>query len=209
MSAAMAATLATAAEERRSMLVAAIPRLAGKSTMLMAALAHAPEGTALHDLSEDYGPDLGIPEEPDGGYLVMAEIAQTPFPHYLWGEPVRRVFRALHRGFALATALHADGVKQAFKIIHENEVPDADAAQLELMVYIRSLGEDWRNPTRRVVEAIYEVDGVVDGEPRVRPLHRWSQIADRFEDIEPPRRIGMQSGGLDRHLREFANLGSA
>ena len=206
MSPAIAATLATAGEERRSLLVAAAPRLAGKTTTLMATLAHAPAGTAIHQLSEEHGADLGIPAEPDGGYLVMAEIAQTPFPHYLWGEPVRAVFRALRRGFSLATALHAEGVREAFEVVAANDVPDDDAAQLDLMVYIRSLGPDWRAPERRVVQAVYEIEDVVRGEPRVRELHRWDEAADRFIDEERPRRVGSGGDGLSRHLRTFSAL---
>jgi hypothetical protein len=206
LSASMAASLATAAEERRSILVVAIPRLAGKTTMLMATLAHMPSDTTLHHLSEECGPGLGIPAEADGGYLVMAEIARTQMPHYLWGEPVRQVFGSLRRGFSLATALHADGIDQAFAIIHENEVPDEDVAQLDLMVYIRSLGEDWRHPTRRVVEEVYEINGVVAGEPDARRLHRWNEAADRFEDVESPLRIGTASGVLAKRARAFADF---
>ncbi len=206
MSPTIAATLATAAEERRSLLVAAVPRLAGKTTTLMATLAHAPRGTAIHHLSEEHGADLGIPAEPDGGYLVMAEIAQTQFPHYLWGEPVRAVFRALRRGFSLATALHAEGVREAFAIVAANEVPDEDAAQLQLMVYLRSLGPDWRHPERRVVQAVYEIEGVVRGEPRARELHRWDEAADRFVDVEPPSLIGSGGDALTRHVRAFSEL---
>lgn len=206
MSASVAATLATAAEERRSLLVAAVPRLAGKTTTLMATLAHAPAGTAVHRLSEEHGADLGIPAQADGGYLVMAEIAQTPFPHYLWGEPVRTAFRALRRGFSLATALHAEGVREAFEVIAANDVPDEDAAQIELMVYIRSLGPDWRQPERRVVQAVYEIDDVVRGEPWTRELHRWDEAADRFLQLEPPNRVGSGGDGLSRHLRAFSEL---
>ncbi len=206
LSASMAASLATAAEERRNILVVAIPRLAGKTTMLMATLAYVPSATTLHHLSEVHGPGLGIPAEADGGYLIMAEIARTKMPHYLWGEPVRQVFDSLRRGFSLATALHANGIDQAFAIIHENEVSDEDAAQVDLMVYIRSLGADWRHPTRRVVEAIYEINGVVAGEPDARRLHQWNEAADRFEDVESPLRIGTVSGNLAKCARAFVDF---
>lgn len=198
MSPAMATTLATAAQERRSLLVAAAPRLAGKTTTLLATLAAAPYGTPIHHLSEEHGDGLGIPAEADGGYLVMAEIAQTPFPHYLWGEPVRVVFQALRRGFSLATALHADGVREAFGIVAANDIPDEDAARIDLMVHLRSLGPDWRRPERRVVQALYEIDGVARGEPSARALHRWDEGTDRFVDVEPPRRVGSAGASLSR-----------
>ena len=190
MSPEMAATLALAARERRSLLFFAIPRLAGKTTTMLATLDHAPEGTPIHELSTEAGPELGIPSPPDGGYLVMHEIAQTDFPHYLWGEPVRLVFESLRGGgLSLATVLHAGGVEEAFSIIvDENEVPVADAALLDYAVHIRSLGPDWREPTRRVVAELLEVTGVHDGRVAVNLLHRWDEADDRFEVVAEPSR---------------------
>jgi type IV secretory pathway ATPase VirB11/archaellum biosynthesis ATPase len=191
MSPAIAATLATAAAEKRSILVAAIPRLAGKTTTLMAALAHAPPGTPLHPLSRDAGPHFGMPPEPDGGYLFMAEISGVGFPEYLWGAEVRTVFERVARGgLSLATSLHAGSLAEAFEVIgRENSVPDQHASLIDLFVYIRSLGH-WERPDRRVVAEVSEVDRVSGGLPEGRLLHRWDEATDRFEDIEPPERIG-------------------
>ncbi len=204
MSPEMAATLAVAAEERRSLLMVAIPRMAGKSTTMHAVLEHAPAGTAMHKLSRDKGAGLGIPGKPDGGYLLMSEISGVGFPDYLWGDDVRLVFEALGRGgFSLATALHAPGVVQAFDVItRENRVPDEQAARLDLVVYIRSLGE-WRNPVRRAVAAMYEIQGVKAGRPDARLLHRWLEAEDRFEAVEAPLRVGSVAGSYGRHLAAF------
>ena len=205
MSPEMAATLATAASKRRSLLFFAIPRLAGKTTTMLATLDHAPEGTPIHELTTEAGPGLGIPEPPDGGYLVMHEIAQTAFPSYLWGEPVRRVFESLRGGgFSLATVLHAGGVDEAFAIIiDENEVPVADAALLDYVVHIRSLGPDWREPTRRVVAELHEVTGVRDGRVAVELLHRWDEADDRFEVVGEPSRQADGGEASARLATEF------
>jgi type IV secretory pathway ATPase VirB11/archaellum biosynthesis ATPase len=186
----MAETLAAAAVERRSFVVAAIPQRAGKSTMTEAVLAAAPAGTLLHRLSLNHGPTLGIPQQPDGGYLVVAEIAQTPFADYLWGEPVRRVFDAVRVGWPVAATLHSDGIEGAFdQIVRGCGVSDADAVAIELFVYIRTFGRRFE-PSRRVVERIYEVDAVEGGRPVARLLHFWDQATDRFEVVDSPRRIG-------------------
>ena len=205
MSPEMAATLAAAASERRSLLVFAIPRLAGKTTTMLAALDYAPEGTKIHELSTENEPDLGIPDPPDGGYLVMHEIAETPLPHYLWGEPVRRVFEAVRDGsLSLATALHAGGYEEAFSIILErNEVPDADAALLEYAVHIRTLGPDWREPTRRVVAELHEVTGIEDGRVAANLLHRWDEEDDRFEVVGEPALLASGAEDLARLAEEF------
>ncbi len=208
MSPAMAATLATAAEERRSTLAVAVPRGAGKSTVTYATLAHAPRGTPFHQLSEEHGPHLGIPATADGGYLLMSEVSQAPMLDYLWGEPVRQVFAALHKqDFALATALHAPGLEEAIEVIcGQNGVPSAHASGLDLVFYLRSIGDDWRNPERRVLESLYELDRVERGRPHARLLHRWLENGDQFEEVEAPEFVGRVSGRYASHVDAFLAL---
>jgi len=186
MSAEIAATLAAAAEERRSFLVFAVPRLAGKSTVMHAILARVPLGTPVRTVTGE--PDeTGRLRRRDGrGYLVIPEISRAPVPGYLWGAPVRRVFGLLERGYALAAALHAPDVEEAFAIVCAgNGVPDEHAARVGLAVYLRSLG-DWQAPARRVVEVVHEVHGVTQGKPHGRTLHRWDEAKDRFVSVTEP-----------------------
>lgn len=195
----MAATLAAAAEERRSLLFVAIPRMAGKSTLMQAALQHAPACTPLHHLSTAEGQGLGIPAAGDSGYLVVSEVSTAPYADYLWGADARRVFAALERGFSLATALHAGGVDEAFEVLtHENGIPAEQAARLDVVVYVRSIGP-WSSPSRRVVAEVAETDGI---HPRAaRVLHRWSEQDDRFEVVERSERIG--SAAIERYRKAF------
>lgn len=196
----MAATLAAAAEERRSMLFVAIPRMAGKSTVMHAVLQYAPAGTPFHHLSSATDPSLGIPTSGDGGYLVLSEVSPAGFADYFWDADVRRVFAALERGFSLATALHAGSVNEAFDVLtRENGVPAEQAARLDVVVYIRSIGDDWSRPERRVVAVVAETDGVRPDQARL--LHRWSEPDDRFEVVEPSQRIG--AAVLARYRKEF------
>lgn len=192
----MAATLAAAAEERRSLLFVAIPQWAGKSTVMQAVLQYAPPGTPFHELTAAR-PDLGIPASGDGGYLIVGEVSPAGFVDYFWDADVRQVFAALGRGFSLATALHAGGVKEAFEVLtRENGVPVDQAARIDLVVYIRSIGDDWSRPERRAVALIAETDGVHPGQARL--LHRWSQSDDRFEVVEPSQRL--DPGTVARYL---------
>lgn len=186
----MAATLAAAAEARLSMLFVAIPRWAGKSTLMQAALQYVPAGTPFHQLSSGIEPSLGIPASDDGGYLVVSEVSPAGFADYFWGADVRRVFAALDRGFSLATALHASGVDEAFEVLtRENGVPAEQAARIDLVAYIRSIGDDWSHPERRAVAAVAETVGVRDGRPQTRLLHRWVESDDRFEVVEESQRL--------------------
>lgn len=193
MSPEIAATLRSTAEGRHSFLVVAIPRLAGKSTVMDAVLAHAPKDAPRKVVGDD-GVDIdALAVASAGGYLVVPEISEYAVTAgYIWGAPVRRVFSRIGERLALAAALHAPGADEAIEIVcRGNGVPDEQAAQIALVVYIRSLGRDWRRPTGRRVATVHEIVTVRAGRPETRLLHRWDETADRFETIERPRRIAM------------------
>lgn len=180
MSPEVAATLTATAEARRSFLVIALPRLAGKSTVGRAMLDVArASGATIRELGED-GTDVGaLARAARGGYLYVPEVSEYPVTAgYVWGAPVRRAFAAIAEGTALSTALHADSAEDALEVLRHNHVPDEDLAGLALIVHLRSLG-DWRRPVRRVVAGVYE-PRVVRGALTVRALHRWDEARDRF-----------------------------
>jgi hypothetical protein len=191
MSAEMAAVLEATALEGRSFLTVAIPRMAGKSTVMAAVLDRVPEGTPVRVLESHPRDVEALAGRSATGYLVVPEIAPyEAAPGYIWGENVRRVFALVDSGYSLATALHAPGLDEAFaEICEANEVPDAHAAHLQLMVYIRSIGP-WATPERRVVAAVYEVLGVRNGRPDGRLLNRWDENSDHFEVVNAPLRLG-------------------
>lgn len=180
MTEAIAALLRETARAHKSFLVMAVPRLAGKTTTMRAMLAEqpAPVLTLGYD-GEDVDP---LVERAKGGYLVVPEIARGKWSAgYVWGEPVRRAFNGITQGTALATALHAPDPDEAFAIICNGcGVPDAHAARISLVIYLRSLGE-WEHPTRRVVSTVHEIRGVKNGKPDAKLLFRWNEEVDRFE----------------------------
>lgn len=191
MSAEIAATLTTAVRETRSFVVFAVPRLAGKSTMLEAMLARRPRGVPVRTVTGAAAEMAALERTREGGYLLIQEISKAAaIDGYIWGAPVRRVFRTLASGYSLAVALHAPSVKDAFEIIsHGNAVPDEDASRIQLAVYIRSLGE-WQAPVGRRVAEVHEIERVVGGVPQARLLHRWDEARDRFVDVERANIIG-------------------
>ncbi|MCY3657261.1 MAG: hypothetical protein OXG95_11745 [Chloroflexi bacterium] len=199
----MAALLAAAIEERRSLLVVAIPRNAGKTTLMTAVLEERPDGVPLYMLGTRHGESLGIPE-PDApaGYLTMSEIAPHPVTDsYLWGADVRRVFGAAHtQGQAIATALHADGIDSAFNVIAQNGVPNEQASLIDVVVYIRLFGQ-WQDPERRVVETIHEVERIQRGQVVARLTHSWNEATDQFETVTAPSSVSPQA--YAHHLARF------
>jgi len=191
MSSEIAATLRATANGHHSFLVCAIPRLAGKSTVMGAMLAHAPKGAAVKTVGDD-GLDIeALAAASKGGYLVISEISEYPVtPGYIWGAPVRSVFAHLGDDVALAAALHAPGPDEAIDIVcRGNGVADEQAARIAIVVYIRSLGRDWRKPTGRRVATVHEIAAVRGGRAETRLLHRWDERADRFETAAQPRRF--------------------
>jgi hypothetical protein len=180
MSQEIADVLRQTAQDHKSFLVMAVPRLAGKTTTMRAMLAEQSKPVvALGYDGDEVDPLIA---KAKGGYLVVPEISRGAWSAgYVWGDPVRRAFNGITQGTALATALHAPDPDEAFGIICQGcGVPDAHAARIALVVYLRSLG-DWEHPARRVVSTVHEVRGVKDGKPDARLLFRWNEKTDRFE----------------------------
>ena len=186
MSAAMAATLRRAVEAHRSYLVIALPRLAGKSTVGKAMLDVArAKKKPIRELGEDGTDIAALAAAARGGYLYVPEVSRYPVTEgYVWGAPVRAAFAEIKEGTALSTALHADSAEDALDILRANRVTPGDLTYLDVIVHIRSLGEDWRNPTGRKVA---DVNELVEG--RLRVLHRWIEKSDTFEDVAKPTRF--------------------
>src|SRR5438046_7861998 len=108
MSPEIAATLAGVVEERRSFLVFAVPRLAGKTTVVEAMLARAGADTPVRPVTGEPAEIARLRSGDGRGYVQIPEISPHPvMPGYIWGAAVRRGFGVLERGYAPAPALHA------------------------------------------------------------------------------------------------------
>jgi hypothetical protein len=187
MSAVMAATLTRAVEARRSYLVIALPRLAGKSTVGKAMLEVARRaGAPIRELGENGTDVAALAAAARGGYLYVPEVSRYPVTEgYVWGAPVRAAFAAIGEGTALSTALHADSADDALRILRANRIRPEDLGRLDLIVHIKSLGDDWEHPTRRVVVGVHEG---ATGALGTRLLQHWDHLRDQFvEDAKPTR----------------------
>lgn len=182
----MAALFEAIGAETRSFLVFAVPRMAGKSTLMGAMLAHAPAGTPIHVLGSAAAFEAAA-RAAAPAYLVIPEVAPyAVMPGYLWGEPVRRAFALLGGGVSLSTALHAPDAIRAFRVLAEgNGVPDEALARLEFVIEVRSMGA-WQAPSRRVVAHVHQVLEVRGGVPDLRLLESWDEPRDIFQGHAPP-----------------------
>lgn len=75
MSPEIGATLWAAVEQRRSFLMVAVPRMAGKSTVAAAMLKRVPAGTPVRLLVRHPEDVDALAAEPAGGYLVIPEVS--------------------------------------------------------------------------------------------------------------------------------------
>lgn len=98
----IAALLEAIGRERRSFRTLAVPRMAGKSTIMAAILQNAPTDSPVRVLDSARAFTDAAQAEPRG-YLVIPEVSPyAVMPGYLCGAPVRRAFELASRGFAMA-----------------------------------------------------------------------------------------------------------
>jgi hypothetical protein len=202
----MGAVLWAAAHETISFITAAVPQLAGKSTLSRAALAMRRPETPLHRFWGEPAQLDALLRNQLGGYIVVEEFSHAPVPGYIWGEPVRRVFDALKSGYALQATLHAGSVSEALgEITHGNRVTDEGASQLKLVLYVERFGTNRANFWRRLVE-VYELHKIEDGRPIGHPLYRWRREDDSFEKVSDPHQFGRDRDLLERRASVLQRL---
>ncbi len=209
MSSRMAAVLWAAVDARLSIVVVAIPRLAGKTTVGNAILSLLPPDVPVHRLLGDPAQVDTLKEAATGGYLVVPEFSKGPVQGYIWGEPVRRVFDAMTVGYSLETSMHAPSVEDAMRdICVENGVSDEAASRIDLMLYILRFGEDDDTFWRRVSD-VREIDRVRDGKPEGRQLFSWVESEDRFEEVEEPDFLRGAEAELERRVAMLEELAAS
>ena len=202
----MGAVLWAAAHESISFITAAVPQLAGKSTLSRAALAMRRPETPLHRFGGEFAQLDALVRRQLGGYIVVEEFSNAPVPGYIWGEPVRRVFEALKYGYSLQATLHAGSVPEALnEITHGNRVADESASQLKLVLYVERFGSNRANFWRRLVE-VYELHKIEDGKPIGHPLYRWRREDDSFEKVSDPHQFGRDRDLLDQRASVLQRL---
>jgi hypothetical protein len=162
-------------EARLPVVVAALARSVGKSTLLEALLDFLPVGVRRIDLAgqaEDFGwlPEaaaLGWPPAgpttlssppigPSNAYLVAAELS-SHLPIYTSGAAARTLVRAASIGYGIAATIHADRLEEVHDELRARPIGaiEDELSYLGLILILRA----WREPDgeirRRVVAAHY------------------------------------------------------
>ncbi len=189
----LVATIWYGLARRCSMLVAAGPRLAGKSTTAAALLALVPDGTRFLPVGGEFPADAF--NSTDGGskpYLVVNEVSSGIPGRYLWGDDVRSLLLARERGLPFVGTLHASTSGEVVGTFSGQPLmldPELVAGSLDLVLNLRESRRDGRG-----ARALALVGGTE--RPEIRELMRWTPEAGRFEHADD-REVGTALGGFD------------
>lgn len=198
----LAAFLWIAMEQRASLIVAAEPKEAGKTTMLTALLDFLrPEIEAIY-LRGWYERFEFLEDErdPAATYLLSNEIS-SHLPIYMWGRGVRRMFEAAQAGYGIGATVHAQNADGVLRLLssYPLEVPDSLLETIDLVLTLsfrRRAGKDLRRVMR------LELIESQSGRPAPRTLASRDVIGTELQ-ASP----GLLINALVRHFgleREYA-----
>src|SRR4030042_5245600 len=124
-------------EHRASVMVAAGPIWAGKTTLLHALLDFLRpeiEQVSLRGYEEDFK-SLGS-DKPDKTYLITEEISNHSY-EYLWGYQVTKAFELLPKGYALGGTIHARNIREVAYVLNALRVPLPLIASLGVIITLQ------------------------------------------------------------------------
>jgi hypothetical protein len=175
---------------RASVLVAAEPPMAGKTTTLTALLDLMPPDTRRiylrgHYETFDFVDEPGA--DPSHTYVLANEMSDH-LAVYLWGSRIYKMFELIEKGYAIGSTMHAETVDDVIAVLNSSplKVPPRWIARLTLVInlYVSSA----YNAAVRRFNTVHMLepgtgdasDGILPG---VRPvlLCRWDEESDTFE----------------------------
>jgi hypothetical protein len=175
---------------RASVIVAAEPPMAGKTTTLTALLDLMPAETKRVYLKGHYETfDFAREDDADpANTYILANEMSDHLAVYLWGSRIYKTFELMEQGYAMGSTMHAETVEDVIAILNSEPlcVPPERIAGLTLVINLYVSGT-YSSSTRRFNTVNMLLPGNGDASdgllPGVKPLllSRWDREADRFE----------------------------
>ncbi len=177
---------------RASVLVAAEPPMAGKTTTLTALLDLIPPDTRRVYLRGHYE-TFDFVKEPDADprhTYVLANEMSDHLAVYLWGSRIYKTFELLEDGYAIGSTMHAETVQDVIAILDSEplSVPAHRIAGLTLVINLYV--SNTYGPAVRRFSAVNMLEPCESADPSspvegVRPvlLSRWDRSTDAFDHL--------------------------
>ncbi|MEA2574199.1 MAG: hypothetical protein QOH93_1497 [Chloroflexia bacterium] len=175
---------------RASVLVAAEPPMAGKTTTLTALLDLMPPGTKRVYLRGHYETfDFTREEDADPrNTYVLANEMSDHLAVYLWGSRIYKTFELIEQGYAIGSTMHAETVEDVVAILNSDplKVPPRWIANLTLVINLY-VSSTYGRGMRRFNSVNLLSPGNEDGSTFMLPgveatlLSRWDRPSDTFD----------------------------
>jgi hypothetical protein len=189
-----AALLGLAIERGASIIFAADPPGAGKTTILTALLAFGRPDASLY-FTRGWGETFRLPppDETASTYMMINEISDH-LPVYSWGPYVQRAFELMGDGYTLLSTMHAETVDGVIEqLVEECDVPPDQVGRLSFVVPM-FVGANGGRRVRRVTEiAALSPHGSAY---RATTVARWKRDADAFEVATSPEQLAALAANL-------------
>ncbi len=177
---------------RASVLVAAEPPMAGKTTTLTSLLDLMPQDTRRVYLRGHYETFDFVSEadaDPGNTYVLANEMSDH-LAVYLWGSRIYKMFELIEQGYAIGSTMHAGRVDDVVAILNSDplRVPPHWIANLTLVINLY-VSTTYGRGVRRFNTVNMLGAGNEDGSkfllPGVEPtlLSRWDRGNDAFEHM--------------------------
>ena len=189
-------------ERGASIILAADPPGAGKTTILTALLAFARPDASVY-FTRGWGETFSLPPRAESDppvYMLINEISDH-LPVYSWGPYVQRAFELMRDGYSLASTMHATTVEGVIEqLTEECDVAPRDVGLLAFVVPMH-VGASGGRRIRRVSEvAVLEPLGPAYDRHTVA---LWDADRDAIDTLTTPaqinaaaRRLGMEEDEL-------------
>lgn len=164
-----------------SILTAANPGGAGKTTVMAAFLGFLPPGTRLVTVSNSSILDPANPVHKKPECLLVHEIGSGHYYGYIWGRDVAKYFRMIEPGRSIASNLHADTLDELKTVlIDELDVPGEVLGRVDLLMFIAmQRGRSFFDVKRRVATVYQSFNG------KHELIFEHDPISDRFVCLKP------------------------